>query len=123
MKIGNFCHIVKDPIKSDLYYAVIQKKFDSEDEWSIIALGETEQLAMQNLIIEIYQRYRNCIGKICQIGKSISDLGDFTAHEDLIMPSVDILLKEDVIFNDRPLCTFDALSYSKETDEWSRYYR
>ena len=121
MKIGNFCHVVKDPTDGDLFFAVIQRKYDSEDEWSIIASGVTEVEAMQNLIIEIHKRYRNCISKICQIGKSISDMGDFIAHEDLKLLSQHIEKEHSFGENIRP--SFDAMVYNKEANAWARLYR
>ena len=121
MNIGNFCDIIKDPTEGDLFYAVVQGKYDQKDEWSIISSGSTEVEAMQNFIIEVYKKYLNCKGKICEIGKSISEVGVFLTCEDLILTPKDI--EKEANFDDHILTSFDAMNYDKEENAWTRLYR
>lgn len=119
--VGYGFKIIKDMEDDNLFYAAIQKEYDSENEWSIVASGINEIEAMQNLLKEIYEKYYNCYQRLLMIGESFSHKGNFDISEQYYIKYHYIEREAD--FGDHKREKFDCLFYDEETNTWNRFYR
>lgn len=112
--------IIKDS-EDEIFYAITQKEHDEENEWSIVASGKTEKEAMENLTIEIYQKYKNCYDKIMEFCKSISHRGQVDIIENFYLKYH--YIHRELIFDGYKSDQFDAMIYDEQTKSWYRSYR
>ena len=117
---GKAFQIVKDP-EEELYYVAIQQDYDDENERTIIAHGKTELEAIENLTIELHERYNKCFSKLKQILELVSyrQRGEIAEDLDLKMDDIERPLE----FKGHKDPGFSALIWDESSAIWHRFYR
>lgn len=112
--------IVKDPEK-ELYYAITKFPYDSENEFSIFAHGNSKEEANNNAITTILNCLNECLNTLNTIFKEISYEKYTSFHEKLYLPYHHI--PEQLITENYTCESFDALGYDEKDKQWYRIYR